>query len=173
MTLNHSTWLGIARNSVPVTLSDWGFFSLRTKWLCQWLTFWTCSWAVVWSCSRRIGPRAISFRFVSATQASSASAACSYWQTYWRKWIHYSQCLPSKNSNLFNTDRPRFFSNAVYISQSKAQIGENFIKVTNPRCRQFSIDYISTNMSRSYSNVFGKTLQNPVNGSIARNNNGN
>ena len=89
------------------------------------------------------------------------------------KWIHYSQCLPSKNSNLFNTERPRFFSNAVYISQSKAQIGENFIKVTNPRCRQFSIDYISTNMSRSYSNVFGKTLQNPVNGSIARNNNGN
>lgn len=26
-----------------------------------------------------MGPRAISFRLVSATQASSASAACSYW----------------------------------------------------------------------------------------------
>lgn len=28
-----------------------------------------------------MGPRAISFRLVSATQASSASAACSYWHT--------------------------------------------------------------------------------------------
>lgn len=42
-------------------------------------TFCTCSWAVVWSCSSRMAPSAISLRLVSATQASSASAACSYW----------------------------------------------------------------------------------------------